>query len=130
MKMKIIALLAALFFAVATHAQEHKPKLRDIIALTALHVGAVAADIESTRDWERRCPDCFETGFPLDHFTRKPSVADMASFDAGEITLGAFVAAKMQHSRHAWVRSLFWVPQSAVISTHTLATIGNLKRRY
>jgi len=139
----LITLLAALlFFAPALHAQaqilESVPvhvhpqrlKLQQIIALAAFHVGADVADTVSTTGWERRCPRCFESGFPLGLAVRKPTVTEMVMLGSGEVTLAALLASKMQRSRHTWIRSMFWLPQSAMITTHSLAVAHNLSLKH
>jgi len=121
---------AQILESVPVHVHPQRLKLQQIIALAAFHVGADVADTVSTTGWERRCPRCFESGFPLGLAVRKPTVTEMVMLGSGEVTLAALLASKMQRSRHTWIRSMFWLPQSAMITTHSLAVAHNLSLKH
>lgn len=91
---------------------------RPVVALGAAQTAVVAYDITQTR--LKLIANVSHESNPLaGPFVHSNAVA--AAAGAGELLLSGFLAEKMRHSRHGFIRKTWWLPQAIPLLAHTVA---------
>lgn len=101
-------------------------KDKPVLALTAANAAMTLTDGISTKHWEHADPGC-ESGPFRAVLGCRPTWGRMAPLGAVEVFGGSILAHEMRQSRHAWVRHMWWVPQTVSISFHSKAVAYNYR---
>ena len=103
-------------------------KNKPIVLLGAIQTGALISDGVTTRQYLQR-------GYvEVDPLTRTllgrtPTWGRMAPLGAIQVFAGMWLAERMAKNQHAWVRRLWWLPQTIGIAGNIAATAHNLTLR-